>query len=387
MLLLEGYDLHPTDLKEILGDEMAIEDVADRQTSVYLLVNRELDGYLTDALLAFFEDCAQKKKDGLKMDELVIQCGFNLCLVSLLYAVISMDVFKNLQWIDHQVFDEDLDRHEENPSLPALQLLGHILSHSERLKSLRHNSISFTAAKIRVWTELSVAASNLECLGIVNCDGISEQELEGIFASNHKLKRIEVDCLWQDAMLSHFVQRVVEHNPCLKVLDIRRSYCGNLSIGVIASCLPQHKNLENLFISDPSIYTFDGGIDTARDFSIIADAVKSGTTGLRELIICCDALCGNRDELENTLFALLQANKLLYNLNLDFGGGKLQHQARYEHCQDINWTGRILMGSAEKCPRSLWGTVLERVNNNRWWGRDRKANAIYNLLRESDMVI
>jgi hypothetical protein len=64
MLLLEGYDLPPAELKEILDDEMAIEDVADRQTSVYLL-NQKLDGYLTDALLAFFEDCAQKKKDGL----------------------------------------------------------------------------------------------------------------------------------------------------------------------------------------------------------------------------------------------------------------------------------------------------------------------------------
>jgi hypothetical protein len=63
--------------------------------------------------------------------------------------------------------------------------------------------------------------------------------------------------------------------------------------------------------------------------------VKSGT-GLRELIICCNVLCSNRDELENTLFALLQANKLLYNLNLAFGGGKLQQQASFEHSRDIN---------------------------------------------------
>jgi hypothetical protein len=111
-------------------------------------------------------------------------------------------------------------------------------------------------------------------------------------------------------------------------------------------------------------------IDNEHDFTIIADAVKSGTTGLRELRICCDALCGNRDELEIYLFAMPQANELLGKLDIDFGLGKLHQQDRFEHRQDMNWARNVLVG---KCLCLLWGTVLERVNNNKRWGENTRS--------------
>jgi hypothetical protein len=377
MMELEGDVLTPSQLVNIFYREMAM-DVGDRETNLHL-AKWELDDNSTDIILMFFQNCAQKKKHGLNMGELHMRCELNLHVAVVLYAAISLDLFHTLYWA-----------HSQALSIRALQFLRPITSHNERLNTFRLEETNLTAATTQVVTDILVAASNLECLEIYGCHGLSEQVFGSLLVPNDNLKRIRVDKIWEDTNLSQFLQRVFEYHPFLQELDVRDSYCGNLSIGTIASYLPQHKNLEILLISDPQDWGACDDFDderyfTERDFTIIADVVKSGTTGLRQLTICCEdnAFCGNRDELEISLFAMLQANVLLGILDIDFGLGMLRQQARFEHCQDMNWAGRVLVG---KCPRSLWATVLERVNNNKWWGEIRKANALYNLLRESDMA-
>jgi hypothetical protein len=119
------------------------------------------------------------------------------------------------------------------------------------LKTFRLEETTLTAANTQVMTGILVlAASNLECLEIYFSSGLSEQALGSLIVPNDDLKCVSVDCFWEDVALSHFIQRVFEHYPFLQELDIRGSYCGNLSIGTIVRYLPQHKNLE--FVSKRS---------------------------------------------------------------------------------------------------------------------------------------
>jgi hypothetical protein len=515
MLILKGDlneflagDFFP--LGHMLRDEMA-KSGTDRQTSLHI-EELVLGEYMASELLQFFRDCS--RTSGLKMDKFVIKyCEFNLYLVSILYEVLSLDLFQEI----------DLSgQGEEDLSLGLLQALrkSPIESPIERLRTYRLTDLEVTAAHILVLSDIFTSATKLESLSFMYCEiqrdeaGTTLETILG-FTRNLKIFSLQFTCL-DDATLSRMIESVAVNNPLLEELNFNGSYCGDLSLRSIANCL-QHKNFSRLSLGDldgnhhigthlqlkgdPHARDFGvianaihqlNGDPHARDFSVIANAIHNGCP-LQEVAICCkiptaefesllsvllrcpsverlvlstlqtsslnfetidvdalardvrdtsslrnislcstrlckheplfrilsqcpkleelylpvtglerldigttlakpslcrlrvfdlgdifDEICLGNDELEHVILEILQANPLLYDLCCDNDGELL-------HAMDMNWAGRVLIGN-DKCPRSLWSTVIERVNHNRWWTPDRRASAIFGLLRHSDIA-
>jgi hypothetical protein len=143
---------------------------------------------------------------------------------------------------------------------------------------------------------------------------------------------------------------IASHCPKLEVLELRATGLERLDFG---ASFAQPSPCCGLRVLDVGTNPFD-------------EQVKSGMV----------------EEHENMIIALLQANPLLHTVKFSNAG---KHRDRIRHLMDMNWAGRVLLGN-DKMPRSLWGAVIERVNENEKWSTVRKANAIYGLLLFLDIA-
>jgi Ran GTPase-activating protein (RanGAP) involved in mRNA processing and transport len=202
---------------------------------------------------------------------------------------------------------------------------------------------------------------------LMRCPTLEKLHLSSSNASSLNFESIDVEALARDVRICSSLRelavydnqlsaaeplfRIASHCPKLEVLELRATGLERLDFGTsfaqpspCCGCL-RVLNLD----SNP----FD----------------KQVTTGLGE-------------EHENMITAVLQANPLLYLVKFSNAG---KHRDRIRNLMDMNWAGRVLLGN-NKMPQSLWGLVIERVNENQKWTILRKANAIYGLLRFSDMA-
>jgi hypothetical protein len=162
MLTLDAITIDSFVMVRMLEDEMAKTD-DDRETSLRI-ENLELDKSMASELLRFFQNCSEH--DGLEMDKLVIdESLFNLCLVSVLYAVMSMDLFKELSL---SFYDK------EDLSLGLLQALrkGPIETPIKLLTTLGIKFVDLTPTFLKVFRDIVGKAKNLESLSLAWCSGL-----------------------------------------------------------------------------------------------------------------------------------------------------------------------------------------------------------------------
>jgi hypothetical protein len=144
---------------------------------------------LVFAILKYFRDCSHK---GLKMNKLVISDGsFNVHLVSVLYATISLDIFQEIQLQNLECLDADL-------CLELLLVMGDKNCCSKRLKYLEIDSVYLTSEFIMVLSDLSKMAPNLEMLSFLNTSCcLLRPGLEFSLGSCAKLKNFAWICIWR----------------------------------------------------------------------------------------------------------------------------------------------------------------------------------------------
>jgi hypothetical protein len=304
MLTLDAITIDSFAMVRMLEDEMAKTD-DDRETSLSIK-NLKLDESMASKLLRFFQNCSEH---GLEMDKLVIyESSINLCLVHVLYAVMSMDLFKELSL----TFQD----HGENLSLLFL-LQAQLRPIKTPINWLQTFDIDFDTFDIdfanqnpsRAWvlrdivTDIVTRAENLENLCFMGWHGLSEWILEELVGSCRNLKTFSVESVnfyVEDAVLSQVMKKVLEQNPGLQTLNLCNFCCGNGTLFRIASHCPK---LEVLDLGRTGLERLDFGTSFAQ---------PSPCCGLRVLDLDWNPFdeqvkSGLGEEHEKMIIAVLQA--------------------------------------------------------------------------------